>query len=470
MIGTTIGNYVIRSKLGEGGMGAVYLAEHARLGRRVAIKVLLPHLGRDPQMIARFFNEAKAATDIKNEHIVDVLDFGELPDGTSYIVMEWLEGWSLVDVLREGRLPLARAVHIARGIGKALAAAHARGIVHRDLKPDNVFLVSRDGDRDFVKVLDFGIAKLTLGNAGDVRTQTGAMMGTPLYMSPEQINGTNVDQRTDIYAMGIIIYQMLIGTLPFNTTTLTELLLAHATQVPPPLRAQDPSIPVAVEGAVLQALEKDPSRRFGSVEALLGALSDDTPRIERGPAAGPVSALAATVAPQMSIAAAAPAPSKTLPLILVGGGLGLLGLVALMLTVLLRSSVQSTHAAEFPDAMVVAASTAPPMPAPTPTPSESPASATAKTSPTTVDHWKLAKTDCPSGSVPTLVETTHTSTSFVSRAAGFPDTVGTTSSDGKFHVHNPTGACTGTATERLVTETCTNKYQMACHLTYERAD
>src|SRR3954468_8537129 len=142
-------------------MGAVYLARHPRIGKEVAIKVLLPALSRDPELVQRFFHEAKAAAEIKDAHIVDVLDFGELDDGSSYIVMEWLEGRSLAELLRaETKLPLARVKKIARGIGRPLAPAHARGIVHRDLKPDNIFLVRHDDEHDFVKVLDFGIAKL----------------------------------------------------------------------------------------------------------------------------------------------------------------------------------------------------------------------------------------------------------------------------------------------------------------------
>src|SRR6185436_3767475 len=155
--------YVVKQQIGQGGMGAVYLAEHVRLGKRVAIKVLLPAISAQPDLVRRFFNEAKAATEIHNPHIVDVIDFGELDDGSTYIIMEWLEGRSLAEALAEGRFNLARAVHVARGIGRALSAAHERGIVHRDLKPDNIFLVRHDDDPDFVKVLDFGIAKLTLG-------------------------------------------------------------------------------------------------------------------------------------------------------------------------------------------------------------------------------------------------------------------------------------------------------------------
>jgi serine/threonine-protein kinase len=482
MIGTTIGNYVVRKKIGEGGMGAVYLAEHARLGRRVAVKVLLPHLGQSAQIVARFFNEAKAATDIKNEHIVDVLDFGELPDGTSYIVMEWLEGQSLADALRDGRLSVARTTHIAEGLGKALTAAHARGIVHRDLKPDNVFLVMRDGDPDFVKVLDFGIAKLTLSNAGDVRTQTGAIMGTPLYMSPEQIKGANVDQRTDIYAMGIILYQMLAGTLPFDTTTLTDLLIAHATRTPPPLRAHDPSIPAAVEGAVMRALEKDPARRFGSVDELVRALTSV------GPA--PVSAFASTgvavnafVAPPPTTAATfskSPASASwVLPIVLLGGG-GVL-VAAVVLAVVLRASPASSSQPTLPDA--IASTAASPVAsdetsalAPLVTLDVAPSTSAPPAPPTsastsTTKRWTLATTDCPPGTMPASVDTTRTGNAIVSRARGFPDSVGAASSDGKsFRVHNELGTCVGTAAEHVVTETCTNNLHMSCHATYTRAD
>src|SRR5262245_57292356 len=204
MIGRTIGNYVVKTKIGEGGMGAVYAAEHPRIGRRVAIKVLHPELGKSPEIVARFFTEAKAANEIRNEHIIEILDFGELPDGISYFVMEWLDGQSLAEALnRQRKFPLPRALHVARGVGRALAAAHESCIVHRDLKPDNIFLVKRGEDPDFVKVLDFGIAKLMQGDPQQAyKTQTGAIMGTPYYMSPEQCRGATreMDQRADIYS------------------------------------------------------------------------------------------------------------------------------------------------------------------------------------------------------------------------------------------------------------------------------
>ena len=284
MIGRTIGNYVVRAQIGEGGMGVVYLAEHPRIKRQVAIKVLLPEYTRNPIVVTRFFNEARAANEIRNEHIIDIIDFGELPDdGASYIIMEWLDGRSVgAELGHIGRYPVERAVHIAKGIARALAGAHAHGIVHRDLKPDNIFLIRRGDDPDFVKVLDFGIAKLTIP-AGDpsehVKTQTGAIIGTPSYMSPEQCRGLPIDQRTDIYALGCILYQMLTGQLPFDAPALGELLLKHMTEVPQSPKTLVPSLPTAIEAAVMKALEKDPDKRFQRVEELLAALSG----VETGP-------------------------------------------------------------------------------------------------------------------------------------------------------------------------------------------
>ena len=277
MIGRTVGNYVVRDKIGEGGMGVVYLAEHPRIGRKVAIKVLLPQLSQNAEVVSRFFTEARASSAIKNEHIIDIIDFGELPDRSSYITMEWLDGESLASLLeRERALPLSRVQHIARGIGRALTAAHAHGIVHRDLKPDNIFLVTHGDDRDFVKVLDFGIAKLMTDECGveapGAKTRTGAIIGTPVYMSPEQCRGVSVDERSDIYSFGIIVYQMLTGQVPFAAEGLGDLLLKHMTEAPRPLRELVPSLSEEVERAVLQALEKDPQRRYARVDQLVAAL------------------------------------------------------------------------------------------------------------------------------------------------------------------------------------------------------
>jgi hypothetical protein len=432
MIGQTVGNYVVRKKIGEGGMGAVYVAEHQRLGRRVAVKVLLPQMNASAEMVARFFNEAKAATEIRNQHIVDVLDFGELPGGASYIVMEWLEGQSLAQLLAEqGKLPPGRVAHIAEGIAKALEAAHAHGIVHRDLKPDNIFLIDRDGDADFVKVLDFGIAKLT-GDAADVRTQTGAILGTPYYMSPEQCDGGRIDRRTDVYAVGVILYQMLTGRLPFTGSKLTELLVAHATQAPPPLRSIDPTIAPSIEGAVLQALEKDPERRFNSVAALARAVAGEAAAARNAPAPAPF------VAP----------PQKTAAELFLRVGLrGRRPLVAIA-----AATAVAVVAVLFATLQRGDRPAAPPA---------------AQTAPS---RWQLTQTDCPAGSVPAIVETTAVGTGIVSRAAGFPDTTGTFERDGRFKVRNSLGSCTGRITDKTVTETCTNKFHMSCHATYSRID
>lgn len=278
MIGRTIGNYVVREKIGEGGMGVVYLAEHPRIARRVAVKVLLAHHGKDQEIVNRFFTEARAANEIRNEHIIDILDFGELDNGTPYFVMEWLDGQSLDRVLAKGaRLAFPRTLHILDGVGSALSAAHAHSIVHRDLKPDNVFLIHRESDPEFVKVLDFGVAKLLqdqLQNLGsDMRTRNDVLLGTPSYMSPEQCRGAGrVDQRSDIYAMGVLLYQMTTGRLPFVAQGLGELLVLHMTADPPLPRSIDPQIPEALEAVTLHALAKSPDQRYQTVQAMLDDL------------------------------------------------------------------------------------------------------------------------------------------------------------------------------------------------------
>ena len=187
-VGATVGNYQVLQKIGSGAMGNVFLAHHPVIGKRVALKVIHPELASNEEMIARFFNEARAVTQIGHENIVDVQDFGQTPDGDSFIVMELLEGFSLGDKLKqEGALSIPRATHIALQLADGLSAAHARGIIHRDLKPDNIFLIPRGGDPDFVKILDFGLAKLTgPSQAMSHQTKTGSLLGTPHYMAPEQ--------------------------------------------------------------------------------------------------------------------------------------------------------------------------------------------------------------------------------------------------------------------------------------------
>jgi serine/threonine protein kinase len=278
VIGEIVGNYRILELIGEGGMGVVYLAEHPGMGRRAAVKVLHAGLARDPEIASRFFNEARAANAVRHPGIVEVFDLGALPSGATYIIMEFLEGESLASRIRRvGRLGVAEAVDIARQTAEVLAAAHGKGIVHRDLKPDNLFLVPdpRAPGRELVKVLDFGIAKLSLESSGSnsVRTRTGAVMGTPLYMSPEQCRGTReVDLRSDVYSLGIILYELVCGRRPFVSEGQGELIHMHIAVAPEPPRAHNPALSTALERVILAALEKDPAARTQTMGDFLRGL------------------------------------------------------------------------------------------------------------------------------------------------------------------------------------------------------
>jgi eukaryotic-like serine/threonine-protein kinase len=275
MGGEDIGNYSIVKKIGGGGMGAVYLAEHTLLGRSAAIKVLLRELSHDQELVTRFFNEARAATSIKHPGIVEIYDFGYHTDGSAYIVMELLEGESLATRLRRsGPLPEGRASGLCRLIAGALGAAHAKGIVHRDLKPDNVFIVPdpdvANGER--TKILDFGIAKLSTEVQGASKTRTGAVMGTPTYMSPEQCKGSGkVDLRADIYALGCILYEMVCGRAPFVAEGAGEVLAQHI-YAPVPAPSSIAAVTPALEQAILRALAKEPVLRFQSANEMATAL------------------------------------------------------------------------------------------------------------------------------------------------------------------------------------------------------
>lgn len=276
MQGTTIGSYRVTRQLGRGGMGAVYLAEHTLLGRKAAIKTLLPALSNDQEQVQRFFNEAKAVTAVKHPGIIEIYDFGFRENGTAYIVMEYLEGETLKARLqRLGRLTVKQAVEFTKQVASALGAAHARGIIHRDLKPDNIFLVTDPEIGERVKILDFGIAKL-IGpeNSGGHRTRTGALMGTPSYMSPEQCRGAGkVDLRGDLYSLGCILFEMLCGQPPFVREGLGAILGAHMYEPPPTPRSLNPSLGRGMEGLVLRLLAKEPSDRFASSGDLIGALT-----------------------------------------------------------------------------------------------------------------------------------------------------------------------------------------------------
>src|SRR5262245_7420745 len=278
-------------------MGTVYLAEHATIGRRAAVKVLLPLLSNHRDTVARFFNEARAATAIRHPGIVEIFDFGYLPSGSAYIVMEFLDGESLAARrARLGRLDPVRAVALVRQIAGALAAAHERGIVHRDLKPDNVFVVADPevpgGER--IKILDFGIAKLAGDPADSSRTQTGTVLGTPTYISPEQCRGAgDVDARADLYALGCVFYELVCGRPPFLVDGSGEMIAHHLYFEPDPPRSHEPSIPEAIEQLILRLLRKRPAARPQSGRELIEAID----RIGASPPARPATSPPAPLTP-----------------------------------------------------------------------------------------------------------------------------------------------------------------------------
>lgn len=262
--------YRVSSLLGEGGMGRVYLAEHVDIGKLVAVKILHPVYSRMPDLVERFRREARAASKIGHPNIVDVTDSGTTHDGSVYFVMEYLEGVELAGIIdREGAIDIRRALGISTQICRALSAAHAAGIIHRDLKPENVFLTSREGTSDFVKVLDFGIAKSS--EAEEARnkklTHPGMAMGTPEYMAPEQAAGKHADERCDVYAVGAILYEMLTGTPPYDGENFMEILTKKATVEPIPPRQLRAEIPEIVETLLMQAMAREPDNRPPSMEA-----------------------------------------------------------------------------------------------------------------------------------------------------------------------------------------------------------
>lgn len=271
LVGATLaGRYHIVRRIGEGGMGAVYEARHTIIGKRVAVKVLLEKFLAKSDFVARLLQEARLASAIGHEHIVDVTDFGTTDDGRAFVAMEFLDGESLAQlVMREAPLPVERALRIARQVASALGAAHAKGIVHRDVKPENVYLIRR-GDADFVKVVDFGISKAVKQGQGDDApdyrlTHTGLLLGTPLYMSPEQARGDeDLDERVDVWAMGVMLYECLTGEVPFranNYLGIISQVLTHTPRPPSQLRPEL-GIPEAVEAVVMHAMEKDRTRRY----------------------------------------------------------------------------------------------------------------------------------------------------------------------------------------------------------------
>ncbi|HWE31239.1 MAG TPA: serine/threonine-protein kinase [Polyangia bacterium] len=279
--GTMIGEYRVEGKLGEGGMATVFAATHPLIGKKDAIKVISRRLCSDLHAVERFINEARTVNQIGHPNLVDIFAFGVLPDGRAYLVMEWLQGETLAERLARERMPVPRALDVLTQIVDALEAAHEKGIIHRDLKPQNIFVVERN-EKTSVKLLDFGIAKLADSDASVPKTRSGVAMGTAGYMSPEQARGKNVDHRTDIYALGCLAYEMLLGRLPFVADTAIDILAMHLAAAPPAPRTLWAGMPAGLEKILLQALSKEPDGRpsLMQVRAVLeSALRTITPNM-----------------------------------------------------------------------------------------------------------------------------------------------------------------------------------------------
>ncbi len=269
--------YLIKEKLGEGGMGVVYRAEHTLMRKEMAVKVLLPQFGNYEGITRRFHREAQSASRLDHPGIIHINDFGETADGMLFIAMDLLTGRSLTEVIKkESPLPVERAVRLALQLCLALDHAHAQGIVHRDLKPDNVMVTDKGETEDIAKILDFGIAKITQGDgSADALTEAGMVFGTPEYLSPEQAAGQPADARSDVYTVGIILYEMLAGVRPFSAPTKLELIGKHLNEKPVPLRKRRPEldIPAELDRVVLHTLEKRPEDRYQTAAELFQAIS-----------------------------------------------------------------------------------------------------------------------------------------------------------------------------------------------------
>ncbi|HEY3354076.1 MAG TPA: serine/threonine-protein kinase [Polyangia bacterium] len=314
LVGSMVGEYQVTGLIGEGGMGTVYSGIQPLIGKKVAIKVLKAELSRDPEVMERFLAEARAVNRIGHPNIVDVFSFGAFPDGAQYFVMEHLQGKSLSGYLEEVKpLPYPQAASICAQVFDALEAAHAHNIVHRDLKPDNIFLCDRPGGGFMVKLLDFGIAKFTDEGMMSGHTRTGVPMGTPLYMSPEQCRGRDIGPQSDIYSLGVILYELFSGTPPFVADSFYEVISAHLTKIPPPLRSVA-EVPPELEAVVGKALAKDRAERYTTVAELRQAVLPILQGLAGSSAPTPVAlgpAPSLSSIPSVADRAAAPPRSRT---------------------------------------------------------------------------------------------------------------------------------------------------------------
>ncbi|HZI16612.1 MAG TPA: serine/threonine-protein kinase, partial [Myxococcus sp.] len=280
LIGLRLGEYELRSRVGVGGMGLVYEGIQPLIGKRVAVKVLRPELAHSTEQVERLLAEARAVNAIRHRGIIDIFGFGQVPDGRQYIIMEFLDGQALDTVLAEKtRLPVQEALSLLDEVLAALASAHGAGVVHRDLKPSNIFLVRQPDGSRYVKVLDFGLAKRAQTPTGrSAQTRTDMVVGTPEYMAPEQARGQEVGPMTDLYALGVVTFEMVTGRLPFIGTSPVDLLMKHVEARPPRPSEFLPELPPALDAFILQMLTKDPETRPGAADALRQQLG----RLRRG--------------------------------------------------------------------------------------------------------------------------------------------------------------------------------------------
>ncbi len=353
--GSLLGDYRIDGKIQEGAMGVVFAATHTFLGRRAAVKVIRNDLPGQAKLIERFIREACAAGKICHPNIVDVFSFGTLSDGRPYFVMELLRGQSLTDHLRCGALSIAESVSILEQVCRALKVTHAHGVIHRDLKPDNIFLVGEKDEPVLVKLLDFGVAKLVSGDAGGPRcTREGAVIGTPLYMSPEQARGQEVDYRSDVYSLGVVTFEMLCGDLPFAASGAVRTVVSHLSDTVPRPSSLRAEIAAPLDRLLLQMLSREPAERpslehiLTITAALRPALSGiDLNQICPTDPMMPMLGRAEPL-PRPAASPAAPRPSKRFRVLAVGASF------AVGLTVGALAWLGGTHAGDSPLAAVEA--------------------------------------------------------------------------------------------------------------------
>jgi serine/threonine-protein kinase len=382
-LGTVVGEYRVDGKLGQGAFGTVYKGVHPLIGKVVAIKVLARRYSVDPEMVSRFIAEARAVNQIRNRHIIDIFSFGKLDDDRQYYVMEYLDGEPLDALLeRVGNLSIADALPILRAIAKALDAAHAKGITHRDLKAENVFLGSDSDGALFPKLLDFGIAKLVAQDNGlKHKTRTGAPIGTPYYMSPEQCRGKDVDHRTDLYAFGVLMYRMLTGQYPFDADDYMSILMKQINEDPQPPSAHLPDLPPVIDEVVLRLLAKEPAERPSDLRSAVRALEEaaqqagfdigPAPQWETQPPQRRTSPAQPASTPALTATTGGPVRRSRAPLF---AGLAALVVMGSAAFVLLANKSDDAPRSATTEVAATAPEAAPaPAPAPTPAPSHVPA-------------------------------------------------------------------------------------------------